>query len=224
MNQGSADSDALAFPPGKPPGPMMQTMGQSDAIDELDGATVHIGWSCEARERRQQDIFQNTALRQQLVVLKDETDVLISKRRQPRRGKPPWILAEDFNEPRGGLIKRAGDVQQSAFSTTGRSPNGNGSPRRHSEIDITKNGHCTRRTGKRANDILQIQDKRHYFGLMQHRKTSGNPDHGARMAGPGDARQRPALWSTLKKPQLKPQVETTEDFRNLRARPQPVDK
>ena len=173
VNQGSADGDALAFPPGKPPGAMMQAMGQAHAIDELNGTTVHIGLGCEARERRQQDIFQDTALRQQLVVLKDETDVLISKSRQPRRGKSPWILAEDFNEPRGRLIKRAGDVKQRAFSATGRSPDGDGSPGGHSQIDISKNGHCSRWPGKRASDILEIQDKRHYYDSCNTRNLPG---------------------------------------------------
>jgi hypothetical protein len=59
---------------------------------------------------------------------------------------------------------------------------------------------------------------------MRHRKSSGNPERSAGLAGSGGDRQRPALWSTLRKPQLNVPVETTGESGKLSACPQPVDR
>ncbi len=136
-------------------------MRESHAVNKFQGTVSDIPLRVKTCKRRQEDIFQHAALREKLVILKNEPDVLISKGRQPIGGKPPRVFPEDFDVPGCGLIERSGQIEQRAFSASRWATNGNRRPGEHTQIDISKNGNHTGGRGKAPGDILHVENKRH---------------------------------------------------------------
>ena len=70
------------------------------------------------RDGRQQHVFQNRTLRQQVMILKHEADLPIAKIGQPRLVQSKRILPAECNLPTCRAQQRADDMQQSALSRT----------------------------------------------------------------------------------------------------------
>lgn len=140
MNEGTAHGHALSFSAGKASRPLVQAMRKSHAVDQLQGAASNVYRRAKPGKRWQKDIFQHAALGQQLMVLKNKSDVLISKGCEATGGKPPWIFAQDFYETGRGLIQRPGQIEERTFTASRGTPDGNRGPGEDSQVDIFKDG------------------------------------------------------------------------------------
>ena len=74
-----------------------------------------------ARERRDQDVFQDGALRQEMMRLENETDLAIAHRGQLDVVELVQLTAVEQHLPAVRAVERAHDVQQRALARTGRS-------------------------------------------------------------------------------------------------------
>ena len=75
---------------------MIDPIGQADLIDECSGQLSGGVGSFAGRsshQRRNQNVFKNRALGQQVMILEDEPDGTITKIRQLRFGEDKWIFA-----------------------------------------------------------------------------------------------------------------------------------
>jgi len=140
LQQCAAHSDSLAFAAGQLSGSLVGAVSQSDAFDQLFGARRQVAVGCEAGERGQEDIFENAALRQELVILEDEADVLIAEGGEVSSGQSPWILAENFEVSGRGAIESPGEVQEGTFAAAGRSADGERGSGDNFEVDGGENG------------------------------------------------------------------------------------
>src|SRR5215472_3012480 len=75
VSQGSGNRHSLLFTSAKLGGPMIATGGEADGIEELKG-TLAIG--SLRRNHRKEDVLEGGQLRQQIIGLKDETNLSIS--------------------------------------------------------------------------------------------------------------------------------------------------
>ena len=100
---------------------MIEAVREADAIEQFEGPSgcVHTVSLGSIRERGDQDVFDDRALRQQMVFLKHETDGPIPKTGQLPRRKSEWILAVEEHSARVGSLQRAEDIQQRALSGAG---------------------------------------------------------------------------------------------------------
>src|SRR5688500_14102639 len=98
----------------------MNARCQSDTLNQLFGPSPDIPLFDKTCKCRQQHILQNTALRQQLMILKDEPDVLIPECCQPTSSQSPRVFTQQLNQPGTGPVKSSRQIQQRAFSTAGR--------------------------------------------------------------------------------------------------------
>ena len=91
-------------------------------------------------ERGNQDIFENAALRQEMVHLKNQPDGMIAKSRQLIVVKLRQILTIEYDGAAIGAIQCADDIEQSAFARAGHADNGECLARFDSERDIFEDG------------------------------------------------------------------------------------
>ena len=100
-------------------------------------------------ECRNQNIFENGALRQEMMRLKDQADGMVAKGRQLVVVELRQILSIQRDDSAVGAIQCADDVEQSAFARAGRSDNGKRFARFDSERDVFENGQCRSIVGRR---------------------------------------------------------------------------
>ena len=167
MNQRAADGNALSFTARKSTGTLMQSMLQANSLQQRICPCPNIACGTKAGDRRQQDVFQDTALRQQLVILKNESNVLVSKRRQSSGTQPPGIFTKDFNQPGRRSIECPRQIQQRALPATRRSANGNGTAGNDTQADILQDGQRSLGRFKRATDAVHVQNKWHGESLKR---------------------------------------------------------
>lgn len=139
------------------------------------------------------------------MILKNESDMLISKGRQSAGRQPPRVFAENFNQPGRGLIQRSRQIEQRAFPTAGRASNGNCRPGEHTQVDISKNGNDTGGRRKAPGNILHMKNKRHRSRLNPGKKSRGVSAKWILTAECGGIRIQHAmrLCASVEKPQLK---------------------
>ncbi len=79
--QGACDGDALALSTRQFAGSMIEAIGQSDPLQQHVGAFEQFGggWRLAGQERHQH-VLPDIELRQQVVILEDESDLLIPNR------------------------------------------------------------------------------------------------------------------------------------------------
>ena len=70
---------SLTLSTGQFSGALMQSVSQPNSIQQSLRASSNVGFGIETGQCWQQHIFQYAALRQQLVILKNEPDMLIAK-------------------------------------------------------------------------------------------------------------------------------------------------
>lgn len=124
LQQCPAHGDSLSFAAGKLSGSLMCTVSQPDSFNQLQGSFPQVSVGGKTGECGEEDIFEDAALGQQLVILEDEADVLVAEGGQVAGGQSPGVLAEDFERSGGGAIESSGEIQQGAFAAAGGSADG----------------------------------------------------------------------------------------------------
>ena len=127
VNQCAGNGSALAFTAGQLSRTMIEPVTEPDGLQQLR-CTLFQGVATKIFPdyRWDEHIFQNCALRQKMVKLKDEANGCIPKVRQLLRGKLRQVLTRDDHFTRIGLVKGAENVQEGAFSTPARADDGDG--------------------------------------------------------------------------------------------------
>src|SRR5439155_9273333 len=119
---------ALAFAAGKLPGPVRGAGVQGDLFEQLfralDCAVSESG--ILVREGRHQDVLEHRALRQEMVRLKNKSDLAIAHRGELDVVKLTQVPAVQQHMACAGPIERADNIQQGALARAGWSDDGNG--------------------------------------------------------------------------------------------------
>ena len=89
---------------------MFDAIGKTDTLDQLVSTLHAVGVWTTVGNGRDEHIFQHRELWKQVVVLEDETNVLVSKAGQGLLVQLKWIRAIEDHGAAGGNIKCAEDV------------------------------------------------------------------------------------------------------------------
>src|SRR5262245_30829765 len=97
---------------------MIEAGAQADALEERMRARHSLlsRPNICSGQHRDEDIFQHTALREQMMRLKDKSDLLISNRGQFVVSQSAQVATIKQNLSRTGSIQGPDNIQQSAFA------------------------------------------------------------------------------------------------------------
>ena len=137
-------------PPESSPGRWDRALAQADPLQEAScpfaGAVARRG--LRTGERRDQDVLQDRALRQEVVRLEDEADLPVPHRGELLIVQGAQILPVESDRPAGGPVERADDVQQGALARTGGADDGEGFAPRDFERHIVEHSQSASLAGE----------------------------------------------------------------------------
>ena len=114
-DQGAGKCHALSFSAGKLSRPMIQAIQKSHLFQQgsgpLDGLIIRPG-----HQRRNQNILEDGALRQETMLLEDKSNGFIPEDCQFFFVQLKRVLAIQSDAPGGGRFESSQDIQQSAFA------------------------------------------------------------------------------------------------------------
>ena len=128
---------------------------------------IRRGW---IGQRGNQDVFQNGALRQQMVKLEDKTQVVIANARQLIRAQAGQIATVEADGSARRLIQRADEVQQRALAAAGRTDDRHGFAGGELKIDVAQ--HLAGRRGVSLLDMGEFNEHELPFGVWFQRLPS----------------------------------------------------
>ncbi len=142
VDECAGDGGALAFTAGELARAVVETVAEADGFQQFFGARAKGGAvGGFAGERGDEDIFQRGALWEQVVELEDEAHRCIPKRRQLVRVQLGEILAGYDHLAGLGLVERAEEIEQRAFSRSARAHDGGGFAFGDLEIESAEHRH-----------------------------------------------------------------------------------
>src|SRR6185312_9343369 len=97
---------------------MIHAILESNLFQQCFGSSGSIR-AVGGNERRGQHVLKDRTLRQQTVVLKDESDLTISECRELLLIQFEWILSVNGDRAACWWFQRSHQIQQSAFAATG---------------------------------------------------------------------------------------------------------
>ena len=103
---------------------MIEPRRQPHAIEQHPRASLVVGRRAAVGDRWQEHILQHAALRQEMMILKDETDPATAKVGQLRLVEHERIFAVEPHAAGRRPIERADDVQQRALARSARPDHG----------------------------------------------------------------------------------------------------
>jgi len=116
VDESTAESDALTFAAGELARSVADAAAQADPVEEFATAILFCGPDARTGQKRDEDVFENGKLREEVVVLKDEADARTAETGEIVRGEGERIFAGDADFSGSGAIKSPEAVQQGAFS------------------------------------------------------------------------------------------------------------
>ena len=122
-NKRSRKGHTLLFPSGKLGRNVIDSRTQPDLLDERTRMTCGVGIG-RADERRHQHILEDGALRQQTVILKNESDLFVAEGGEGFGRQLEWILALEVNGTGCRRLERTKDIEERALPSPGRSHDG----------------------------------------------------------------------------------------------------
>jgi len=146
-------------------GAMMQTFAETDAFKEALGSTRQSFGVRSAEcgvgtgERRHEDVFDHRALRQEIMRLKDEADLLVADFGELLVVERREIFSPEDYLAVGGSIKCADDLQQCAFARTGWTDDGESLAANHHEGNAAKHHDVARAGGIAFGYIGELQQR-----------------------------------------------------------------
>ena len=161
QHQRPSDGDALPFPAGQLGGPMLQPLAEADALQQLARERLELGRVPLTDQCGNEDVFQHGALRQEVMVLKDETDVPVAVVGEAAFAEGERILAVEPHGAGSRPVERAEDVQQRALARAGRPHDGEGVAALHLQADAAQHGQRAGARGIFFTEVLDLQ--RHWY-------------------------------------------------------------
>ena len=110
------DRRALALAARQRGRPVIRAVGRARPASIRARARAIVVAVCVGDERRNQDVLEHRALRQQAVILEDEADLLVAERRQGGGVERERFSAVERDRARGRRLERAEDVEQRALA------------------------------------------------------------------------------------------------------------
>ena len=122
--------------------------------------------------RWREDVLKDGTLRQQVMVLEDETDVTVAEVGQIAFGQGKGVVALQADTAGGGRFEGAEEVEQGALAGTGRPHDGDGRPALDLEADVTEDRQRAAASGvvlAQVFDLQRHQRLRIALGVPGHR-------------------------------------------------------
>jgi hypothetical protein len=128
VDKGADDGDALAFAAGELAGAVFEAGAEADAIEEFAGAVRALARRVRSLDASvwHKDVFEDGALGQKVVPLKDEADLAVAEVSEGKVIEGGEVLAVEADGAAGGAVEGADDVEECAFAGTGRADDGEG--------------------------------------------------------------------------------------------------
>ena len=144
VDKGADDGDALAFAARELARAVFEAGAEADAIEEFAGAVRGAGaegavFGCECGHK---DVFEDGALGQKVVPLKDEADLAVAEVSEGKVIEGGEVLAVEADGAAGWAVEGADDVEECAFAGTGRADDGEGIAGSEVEVYAVKDGEC----------------------------------------------------------------------------------
>ena len=140
IDKGTHNGDALSFAAGELGGFPGQAILQTDLCEQLLGTLAGIGGRLRQGEGGQEDVFEDAALRHEVMKLEDEANLPAADRREMQRGalRERFTIERDLATVR--RVERAEQIEQRAFTTTRRADDGDGFTSLDGKIDRGSRG------------------------------------------------------------------------------------
>jgi hypothetical protein len=139
LDEGAGDGHALALAAGQFRGPVIKPPGQPNPSEKLPGPNLVLGTVVRSNQSRDQNVFQYRALRQEVVVLKNEADMTVAEIRQGRLGKLKWVSTVKADSAGSGSVQRAQNVEESTLARPRRTHDCQGFAASKLETHIAQN-------------------------------------------------------------------------------------
>jgi hypothetical protein len=141
VDQGAGDADALLLAAGKLHGTMIESIFQSDAVGEFDGALTPLAGRDSEVEHRHFQIFDNRELLNEIEILKNKTDASTADFAEAVIVEKTGVGIAKYVRPAGGLIETTEDVHQRAFARAAGAHDGGEFAALKVQGDLAEGGH-----------------------------------------------------------------------------------
>lgn len=101
-------------------GLVLRTVLKSHKLEEFEGALTEFAMGAAGNHSRNHDVFERREFGEELVELKDESDVLVAEVGQFATVKRQHVGAVDKEAAGVGLVERADDLEQRGFACAAR--------------------------------------------------------------------------------------------------------
>ena len=120
---------------------MIHAFAEADALQKILRALqgVFVGAGISVGERRDEDVFEDRALWEEMVALENESDAAIADFGDFLVVERRDFLAAEQDFSGSGAIERADQIEQRAFAGTGRADDGERFAGRDGEVEIGQN-------------------------------------------------------------------------------------
>ena len=164
VDEGADDGDALAFATGELAGAVVEAVGETDAGEERLGAFSGRAAAGEVGigEGGDEDVFQHGALRQEMVGLEDEADLLVADARELEVVEAGEVFAVEQELAGGGAVEGTDNVEERTFAAAGRADDGDTLAPREVERDAEEHADALSSGGGGVlfGDVLEPQERR----------------------------------------------------------------
>src|SRR6476659_8779327 len=161
VRERASDGDPLALPAGERSRQLLPLFGDADALEELRGAPAPLLAGNAGVEHRQLDVAQHRSARQEVVLLEDETDLLVPDACELGSRETVDPLAIELVRPRGRRVQAAQDGHQRGLARAGRPDQAQEFAAADAEIDPAEgvDRHAVR--AERLGEPFRFDDQRH---------------------------------------------------------------
>jgi hypothetical protein len=158
------DGGALALSAAELRRAMAEPVGESDALQQGAGAILERGARLRVGQRRDQDVLQHRVLRQEMMVLEDESDRSIAEPGELRLRQRARVLTADPHRPGGRPVEGPDQVQERALAGAGGAGDGQRFTRGERQRDAVQDLDAVRAHLEALVDINQLERDGSFVG------------------------------------------------------------
>ena len=156
----AGDRDALLLAARQHARPVLEALGEADALEQARGALAALGGRLARDAQRHLGVLDRAELRQQVVELEHEPHVLVAERDHRLVREAAELDLVDADRARVGRVEPAQDVQQRALADARRSDDGHHLAALEREIEILEHGQARAADGVALREAGDV-DERH---------------------------------------------------------------
>jgi len=176
-DQGSSDGDALLLAARQHAGTMRQAIAEPDAPQQIFGARARVGDRHPRNAHRHLGVLERGELRQQMMELKHEADVTVSKRHDVIVGHRRDVGVADRDRAAIHAIQPAQHVQQRALPHARRADDRDHLAGIDLEIEIAEDGERRRADRVALHDAASFEERHQRSNCNHERTTPRKPEN-----------------------------------------------